>query len=112
KERFCAAELCFDLKARVTGQIRTGLDLERLIVHLDAGDIAGSARGKCHLPRSASSGEGRDESRFTADGAFKSTKDTALHLRMQVDIRGHRYHRACLCRDRLLSLQIYYGQSE
>src|SRR5215207_1863574 len=112
EEGLGAAPARVHVQAGVAREVGAGLDEEELVVHLDGGDVAGAPRGEGHLAGAAARREGRDEGRLAADGAFESTHQPALHLRLQLHVRGHRDHRPRLGQNRLLGREPHDGERE
>src|SRR6185369_13356123 len=96
EERFRAAPLRVNDKTRIAREVRTRLNVEELIVQLNASDVAGASGRERDFARPAARSEGRDEGRLASDRALERAHQPALHLRLKLDVRGHRDHRARL----------------
>src|SRR6185503_6972732 len=87
EERFGAAPLCVHRQTGIAGEVGTGLNKERLVAEFDRGDVARRAGREGYFTRTAASGEGRYECRFTTGSPLDRAEESALHLRLQFDVR-------------------------
>src|SRR6185503_10342425 len=80
EERLRAAPLCVNREARVSGKVRAGLHKERLVSHLDRGNVAGSSGCERNFSGTTSRSKGRDKSRFATCSSLDRAEESTLHL--------------------------------
>ena len=106
-------ELRLDLQRGRAGEPAALLHQERLVLQLDPEDVARRRRGEQDLPRPALRGVRALEQRLAREhGAAQRSEQSPLHLRLEVQVGGHRDHRAGLGADGLVGVQLDLGQRE